>query len=210
MTFARGVLVLVAVTAGLHTACGPLRSRTPQRKADTTVVLLAEPDGSAGSAVVSNQAGTAELGTARAMTRVAVGVAPTAVTEMSEADIKRLFGAALDVQPPAPIHFTLFFQFDSEELTEESRKLISDVLLAVKSYPAPQVTVVGHTDTTGTPDSNVELGLRRANVVRLRLIETGLDGSAMNVTSHGEATLLVPTADDVSEPKNRRVDITVR
>jgi outer membrane protein OmpA-like peptidoglycan-associated protein len=144
------------------------------------------------------------------MTRVAVGVAPTAVTEMSEADIKRLFGAALDVQPPAPIHFTLFFQFDSEELTEESRKLISEVLLAVKSYPAPQVTVVGHTDTTGTPESNVELGLRRANVVRLRLIETGLDGSAMNVTSHGEATLLVPTADDVSEPKNRRVDITVR
>ena len=58
--------------------------------------------------------------------------------------------------------------------------------------------------------ANVGLGLRRANVVRMRLIEAGVDASAINVTSHGEATLLVPTADDVSEPKNRRVEISVR
>jgi outer membrane protein OmpA-like peptidoglycan-associated protein len=44
----------------------------------------------------------------------------------------------------------------------------------------------------------------------MRLIEAGLDGSSITVTSHGEATLLIPTADDVSEPRNRRVDITVR
>jgi outer membrane protein OmpA-like peptidoglycan-associated protein len=210
MTFARGVLLLVVATAGLQLACGPLRSRTPQRKGESTVVLLAEPDGSVGSATVSNPTGTVEMGTARAMTRIPAGMAPETVREMSEADIKRLFGDALDAQPPAPIHFTLFFQFDSEELTDESRKLISQVLQAVKAYPAPQITVIGHTDTIGTPASNVELGLRRADVVRTRLIETGLDGSAINVTSHGEATLLVPTADEVSEPKNRRVDITVR
>jgi outer membrane protein OmpA-like peptidoglycan-associated protein len=210
MTFARGVLVLLAVAAGLQAACGPLRSRTPQRKGETTLVLLSESDDTVGRAAVSNPSGTVELGTPRAMTRVAAGVAPEAVTEMSEADIKRLFGTALAAQPPAPIHFTLFFRFDSEELTEESRKLVSDVLLAVKNYPVPQVTVIGHTDTSGTSESNVELGLRRANVVRALLIETGLAGSEINVTSHGESTLLVPTVDDVAEPKNRRVDITVR
>ena len=43
-----------------------------------------------------------------------------------------------------------------------------------------------------------------------RLIGDLLDASAINVTSHGEATLLVPTADDVSEARNRRVEITVR
>jgi len=56
----------------------------------------------------------------------------------------------------------------------------------------------------------VKLGLQRANSVRTTLIEAGLDGAAIDVTSHGESTLLVPTADDVYEPKNRRVDITVR
>jgi len=80
----------------------------------------------------------------------------------------------------------------------------------VKTYPAPQVTVIGHTDTRGDATSNIGLGLRRATVVRMRLIEAGLDASAINVTSHGEATLLVPTADDVSEARNRRVEITVR
>jgi OOP family OmpA-OmpF porin len=210
MTLARRVSILVAVAAGLQVACGPLRSRTPERKGETTVVLLAEPDATVGRAAVSNPSGTVELGTSRAMTSVTTGAAPAPVTEMSEAEVKRIFGAALGAQPPAPAHFTLYFQFDSDELTDESQTLLSAVQGAVKTYPAPQVTVTGHTDTVGAATANVGLGLRRANVVRMRLIEAGLDGSSITVTSHGEATLLIPTADDVSEPRNRRVDITVR
>jgi outer membrane protein OmpA-like peptidoglycan-associated protein len=160
--------------------------------------------------VVTNQAGTVELGTARASTTVSPGVAPEPPKEMSEEDVQRRFGAALAAQPPAAAHFTLYFEFDSDELTAESRKLVGDVQNAVKAYPAPQVTVIGHTDTSGSATANIGLGLRRANVVRMRLIEAGVDASAINVTSHGEATLLVPTADDVSEPKNRRVEISVR
>lgn len=210
MTFARRVLVLVALAAGLQLACGPVRSKTPQRKGESTVVLLPESDGSVGRATVSNSSGNVELSTARASTTVTPGTAPAPPKEMSEADVMRLFGAALAVQPPAPAHFTLYFEFDSDELTAESRQLVGEVQNAVKKYPAPQVTVIGHTDTRGAATANIGLGLRRANVVRMRLIEAGLDGSAINVTSHGEATLLVPTADDVSEPKNRRVEITVR
>ena len=210
MNFARRVLVLVAVAAGLQSACGPVRTKTPQRNGESTVVLLPESDGSVGRATVSNASGTVELGTARASTTVVPGAAPSPPKEMSEADVKRLFGAALAVQPPAPAHFTLYFEFDSDELTAESRKLVTQVQSAVKTYPAPQVTVIGHTDTRGDATSNIGLGLRRATVVRMRLIEAGLDASAINVTSHGEATLLVPTADDVSEARNRRVEITVR
>jgi OOP family OmpA-OmpF porin len=210
MSLARRVVILVAVAAGLQLACGPRRAQTPQRKGETTVVLLAEAEGSVGRATVSNPSGSVELETSRAMTRVTAAGAPTPVTEMSEADVKRIFGDALAAQPPAPAHFTLYFQFDSDELTDESRKLLSAVQAAVKTYPAPQVTVTGHTDTVGAATANVGLGLRRANVVRMRLIEAGLDGSAITATSHGEATLLIPTADDVSEPRNRRVDITVR
>jgi outer membrane protein OmpA-like peptidoglycan-associated protein len=210
MTLARRALILVAVAAGMQLACGRFRSQTPQRKGETTVVLLAEPDGTVGRATVSNPSGTVDLGTSRAMTRVTMGDAPAPVTEMREADLARLFGAALAVQAPAPAHFTLYFEFDSEELTDESRKLVSAVQAAIKTYPAPQVTVVGHTDTVGTATANIDLGLRRANVARTHLIEAGVEEGAIVVTSHGEATPLVPTADDVFEPRNRRVDITVR
>jgi outer membrane protein OmpA-like peptidoglycan-associated protein len=210
MNHARGVVLVLVAAAGLQLACGPFRSRAPQRPGQELVVLLPEPDGSVGRAEVSTTTGNVELATARASTRVEPGKPPQPVSELSEEGIQRLFGEALDAQPPAPIHFTLYFRFDSEELTDESRALVDKVLQAVKSHPVPRITVMGHTDTTGSPAGNVELGLRRANVVRTLLIDAGLDGSAIDVTSHGEATLLVPTGDEVFEPKNRRVDITVR
>ena len=70
--------------------------------------------------------------------------------------------------------------------------------------------MTGHTDTTGNAQNNAELGMRRANVVRSMLVQTGLSTLMIDVRSHGEAELLVPTADNVSEPRNRRVEITVR
>ena len=84
MICARRVVVLVAVSASLQLACGPLRSRTPQRKGQATVVLLPESDGTVGRAVVSNPAGAVELGTARASTLVVPGQPPEPVTEMPD------------------------------------------------------------------------------------------------------------------------------
>jgi len=116
----------------------------------------------------------------------------------------------LKTLPPRSHHFTLYFQFESDELTPESRALVPEVLQAVKEFPFPEVVVIGHTDTTGTAPSNVELGLRRATVVRRMLLDAGLEGSLIEVTSHGEADLLVQTPDETFEPRNRRVEISVR
>jgi outer membrane protein OmpA-like peptidoglycan-associated protein len=62
----------------------------------------------------------------------------------------------------------------------------------------------------GTPQANIELGLKRASMVRNLLVEAGLTPSAIEVTSHGEAELLVKTPNDTAEPRNRRVEIAVR
>ncbi len=129
---------------------------------------------------------------------------------MSEAEVQRLFGDVLATLPPPPQHFTLYFRFESDELTEESRALVPQVLQAVKNRPLPEVAVVGHTDTTGASASNFELGLKRANMVRALLVEAGLDASFIEVISHGEAELLVPTPDDTYEARNRRVEISIR
>jgi outer membrane protein OmpA-like peptidoglycan-associated protein len=80
----------------------------------------------------------------------------------------------------------------------------------VKQRPSPDVIIIGHTDTTGTAVSNSALGMKRAVAIRNRLVEAGLDPSFVEATSHGEADLLVQTADNVAEPRNRRVEITVR
>ena len=112
--------------------------------------------------------------------------------------------------PPAPRHFTLYFQFESDELTDESRVVVPEILKTVRERAVPDVAVVGHTDTTGTSRANFELGLKRATTVRNLLVKAGLDASSIEVTSHGEADLLIQTPDETPEPRNRRVEIAVR
>ncbi len=129
---------------------------------------------------------------------------------MSEADVKRVFGDALAALPPAPRHFTLHFRFESDALTEESTALVPEILRTVKALSVPEAVVVGHTDTMGNPGANVALGLKRAISVRNILVEAGLAPSTIEVTSHGEADLLVKTPNNTPEPRNRRVEITVR
>jgi outer membrane protein OmpA-like peptidoglycan-associated protein len=111
------------------------------------------------------------------------------------------------VLPPAPRQFTLFFRFESDDLTDESRAPCRPFFLPSR-VPAAEVLVVD-TDTTGTAAANIELD-SRAGMMRRLLLEAGLDASFIEVTSHGEANLLVPTADGTLEPRNRRVEITVK
>ena len=211
MSRGRHSVVLAVCAAVTLSACGQPRVRTPERPADTTVTLLPDPDtGVVGKAVVSNGSGSAALETARASTRVNGSRAPGGVTPLDEAEAKALFGDVLSALPPASHHFTLYFQFESDVLTAESQALVPEVLRAVKDFPFPEVVVIGHTDTTGSAASNVELGLKRANVVRKLLLDAGLAESIVDVTSHGETDLLVPTPDETFEPRNRRVEISVR
>jgi outer membrane protein OmpA-like peptidoglycan-associated protein len=204
-------VLIAALAAGVAAGCGPKRIQSVARPGDTTVTLLPGPgDGAVGRAIVSNAAGGTELVEARETTTVSLNRAPAAVTVISEADVQRIFAGALSALPPAAQNFVLFFRFESDELTDESRALLPQIMAAVKGRPFPEVAVVGHTDTTGTAAANIELGLRRANAIRVLLIAAGIDASVIETTSHGEADLLVKTADSVLEPRNRRVEITVK
>jgi outer membrane protein OmpA-like peptidoglycan-associated protein len=200
------LLALVLAAAG----CVPRKAQTPQPAPANLVVLLPDPGKTtAGRAVVSNDKGTVDLDHANDAVSVVRGQAPKALT-LPAGDVQRIFGDALAALPPMPQHFILYFRFDSEELTDEGRRLVQDVLAVVKQRADPEVVAIGHTDTTGTPAKNVELGLRRANTVRALLVDAGLPAESIAVRSHGEGALLVKTADGVFEPRNRRVEITVR
>jgi peptidoglycan-associated lipoprotein len=195
--------------AVLVSACGP-RSAPATPGGVELIVLTADPaGGETGRASVTNASGTIELTSPGAAATIASGKAP-APSAMSEAEVARIFGDTLASLPLAPQSSILYFRFESDELTPESAALLPKVLEAVVSRPAPDVLIVGHTDTTGDPASNLTLGLNRANAVRSMLLGAGLDPALVDVTSHGESALLVPTGNDAAEPRNRRVEITVR
>jgi outer membrane protein OmpA-like peptidoglycan-associated protein len=204
-------LLLVTLAATLAAACGPQRIAGPSRPGDEMIVLLPDAEsGSVGRARVSNPSGSTDLAAERDATQVAPNQPPGPTNTLSEGDVRRIFGAALSALPPAPRHFTLNFRFESDELTDEARALVPEILKTVKEHSVPDVVVVGHTDTMGTPEANFTLGFKRAMTVRDLLVEAGLDASSIDVTSHGEGDLLIETADETPEPSNRRVEISVR
>jgi outer membrane protein OmpA-like peptidoglycan-associated protein len=206
-----GPLAILGMFAAALAACGPKRVARPPAAPPALIALLPDPEsGVTGRARVSNEFGSANLDAPRAMTRVVAGAPPQPARQMSEAEAATLFGAALAALPPAPRHFTLHFEFESDSLTEASTALVPDILSAVKQLAVPEVVVVGHTDTLGDAKANVALGLKRAMSVRNVLIRAGLAPTTIEVASHGEADLLVKTRNNTAEPRNRRVDITVR
>jgi outer membrane protein OmpA-like peptidoglycan-associated protein len=205
----RAAILLTVVAAGA--SCGPKKVPPAEPEGSALIVLLPDSEsGTTGRASVSSKAGAVDLDAARESTSVVRGSGPSKVTVLSEGEVQRLFGAALEALPPAPIHFTLFYKFDSDELTDESSALVPQILHAVKERPMADVTITGHTDTIGTATSNAALGMKRATAVRTLLVDAGLNPASLEVASHGEADLLIPTADNVAEPRNRRVEITVR
>ena len=204
----------VAVTVLLAAGCGPKRvaPKVPTDPPATTLIaLLPDPEsGVTGHARVTNEFGTANLAAARAATQVKSDGPPGAVHTISEADVTRLFGAALAALPPEPQHFTLYFKFESDALTDESSRKVPEILAAVKRLAIPEVVVIGHTDTLGDADANITLGLKRAKSVQSVLLEAGIAPGLIDVASHGEADQLVKTRNGRAEPRNRRVEISVR
>ncbi|MBF0322219.1 MAG: OmpA family protein [Magnetococcales bacterium] len=87
---------------------------------------------------------------------------------------------------------------------------VAKTSLPLKSWVSPEVAVVGHTDTVGAEDANHRLALDRAKMVHGLLLGIGIPASAIEVTSHGEKNLLVQTADELPEPRNRRVEVSIR
>ena len=162
-----------------------------------------------GTAGVSNPLGSVDLVAERDAARVTANSAPVLI-KLSEAEVNSIFGDALSALPPAPSRFTLFFRFESDELTDQSQALIPEVLAAVRKHAVQDVVVIGHTDTMGTQQANYGLGLKRAMMVRNILVAAGLNGSTIEATSVGELDQLVKTPDETPEPRNRRVDISVR
>ena len=200
-------LMLTACAAPRPLAVAP----APHAEPKNAVVLLADADGKVGSVIVSNRAGSRTLDRAGSATRILDSdTAPTEPAAMTAAEIATTFGAALSAQPTPPRHFILYFEQGSTELTASSRGDFPAIVAVVREYASVDTSVVGHSDTAGDARTNLELSLRRALAVGALLAAGGIDPGALEITSHGEANPLVPTGDNVSEPRNRRVEVTVR
>ncbi len=130
--------------------------------------------------------------------------------------------AAVPVPPPAPAapppaavpeiarQFQVFFDFDKSAITEAAARVIQAAAAAVKQGNVVHITVTGHTDTVGTAAYNQGLSERRAAAVKAELVTDGVADGSIGTVGVGKTGLLVPTADGVREPQNRRAVIELQ
>jgi outer membrane protein OmpA-like peptidoglycan-associated protein len=193
-------LAVVVIAAALGLAFFLLRP------AGETVVVLPGPDGKTGTVVVQRGETRQVLDQPYAASRSG----ETQVARLSDQEVRESFGSTLQALPARPTAFMLHFITGTDELTAESKAELQNVLAALKDRPLPDVLVIGHTDTVGDLAGNDRLSAQRAETVKGFLVEIGIPAQRIRTAGRGERELLVPTADEVDEPRNRRVEINVR
>lgn len=186
----------------------------PSRANRDLIVLLPDPDGKVGTIRIATKGGSQKLDKAGYVVEVEDNdKLPDAPRPVEEKEMREVFGAALSAQPDSAsrfISFLLFFENDTTQLTHESKGRVPEILRTINTRKSSEVFLVGHTDLVGAEEYNKALSSRRANCVRDLLVSNGIKLNTLFVSYYGKARPLVPTRDEVPEPRNRRVEVIVR
>ncbi len=104
----------------------------------------------------------------------------------------------------------VYFAFNKAEFTAAGIKVVKDSVDAAKSQSEKvHFTLVGHTDSVGSNEYNLKLSEHRAQAVKHALIKHGINEDEITIKAVGKHHLLVDTADNVREAKNRAVEVTL-
>lgn len=154
-----------------------------------------------------------------------VGSAPTTLKVTEEYNnsfligVRYNFGVAPPPPPPAPVAapapapartYLVFFDWDKYNLTDRAKEIIAEAAQNSTKVQYTRIQVNGYTDTSGTPEYNMGLSIRRANAVKAQLITDGVPSNVISIEGFGDTHLLVPTGPGVREPQNRRVEIIIQ
>ena len=145
---------------------------------------------------------------------------PNYAVGMIMAGMKIKFGGVPAVMPPVPTvapapvmqparSYLVFFDWDKATLTDRARQIVKDAANNSTHVQYTRIEVNGYTDTSGTPQYNMGLSVRRADAIKAELIKDGVPVTAITTKGFGETHLLVPTGPGVREPQNRRVEIVI-
>ncbi len=169
-------------------------------------VVLPQEDGSVGSVVVRQNGKDTVLDKANS----AVKGGSTGAFTIASSDVQQRFGNALTGLPPPARSFMLYFKEGTVILEPASAPVMEEMRRDVAARSAGEIMVIGHTDRVGKISDNDELAFSRALSVGDFLVSNGINRETVIVAGRGEREPLISTADEVEEPRNRRVEINVR
>ena len=106
--------------------------------------------------------------------------------------------------------YTLYFDLNKGVIRSGEQAKIAEISHDIARYRPAQVTVAGHTDTSGKAGYNKALSARRADAVSAALSKAGVVNQVIDKKAYGESDLAVETPDGTKNPENRRVVVDFR
>ena len=175
----------------------------------TTVILLPDENDTVGSVLVE----TAEA--AKVLDQPYHSLSVTGPTENSmstsaldKEEVLNKYRASLNALPQPAASYIFYFTSGSTTLTKNSARDVDNLVDELRTRQPPiLLNIIGHTDATGSKDFNLKLSLERARAMEEILESSDIPIEILRIQSFGENDPLVPTADGVPEPKNRRVEV---
>ena len=174
------------------------------------VVLTPDEDGKVGSVAISNAGGTVPLTEAFGAVGARSEKALAAPFVAEKAQVEKEFRGALGATPRPPAIFVIGFLSGQPVIAPNARATLDAAVARARATENADISVVGHADRTGSNAENLTLSLGRATVVRDALIKAGVPADIIDVTYHGANNPIVRTQPGVAEPRNRRVEVTIR
>jgi peptidoglycan-associated lipoprotein len=98
----------------------------------------------------------------------------------------------------------VYFAYDSDEISEEAKKILAANAEVLKTYPTWIITIEGHSDERGTAEYNLALGDRRALAARTYLVSLGIAAQRLRTVSYGKEFPFDQGHDEAAWEKNRR------
>ena len=119
-------------------------------------------------------------------------------------------GHVLDDSSSALATRTIYFEFDSSEVSASGQAVIEAHARYLSQHPGAQITLEGHADERGSREYNIALGEQRAKAVNRLMTLLGASSPQIRTISYGEERPAADGHDESSWQLNRRVEIIYR
>lgn len=192
--------MMAACLAGVVGCAGPRTS---------VIVVPAASDGHIGAVRVSGGGGEFLVDSPFLEVSTDGWSAPSAAP-VSPENVAARYAIVRAARPEPPAQFFFYFRTATDLLTEESERELPKVIEELNRRPGADVVLIGHTDRVGLQADNDVLSRKRAQTMASIFEAHGVSANIVQAVGRGEREPLVATADEVAEPKNRRVEVSVR
>ena len=127
-------------------------------------------------------------------------------TQGTNVEVTRTQDNQLKINIPNDISFDV----GSAAIKPQLRAVLDPFVSSLQGDPSAQVTIVGHTDSTGSDALNNKLSIERADSVRDYIVTRGVAAGRVATAGRGDREPIADNNTEAGRAKNRRVEIFLR